>query len=176
MNIGPTPVRISPDENPEVVWCDRIDPCRARIRSVPLPESGRRYDDLLLHDGESRGKREIDGRSVSVFDELAVLETSPFATYEVIVRCADPEEVEAVMRQLREAELGVEDWTGNLRMLCEACSLGEPHDHDGDERTNFDWNPERRFGVAARAVSDLRPLRRGYFWWRRGVLAVRRVL
>src|SRR5262245_9044692 len=52
MKIGATPIRVSPDEMPEVVWCDRIDPCRARIRSVPLPESRRRYDDLLLHDGE----------------------------------------------------------------------------------------------------------------------------
>ena len=87
MRIGPTPVRVSPAENPEVVWCDRIDPCRAIIQSVPLPESDRRYGDLLLHDGEARGRRQSGNQSVPVFDELDVLERSAYGTWEIVVRC-----------------------------------------------------------------------------------------
>ncbi len=101
MNIGPTPIRISPDDKPEVVWCARIDPCRARIRSVPLPDSGRRHDDLLLHDGEARGRRRHGEVTVPVFDELEVLEASTYATWEVTIRCPDRAELEELLGRSR---------------------------------------------------------------------------
>jgi hypothetical protein len=80
------------------------------------------------------------------------------------------------MGELEEAKLGAEDWTGSMQFLCKACSLGEPHDHDDRPRPEPPWKPERRLGVAARSEDDLRPLRRARFWWRRGVVSVRRVL
>ncbi len=173
MDLGPTPIRVSPQEHAEVVWCDRIDPCRARIRSVPLPESGRRFLDLVLHDGEARGRRRLGDRSVAVFDELDLLEPSPFGTWEVIVRCEKPEDLGQVSDGLPD-DLCVEDWTGSVQMLCEKCSLGDPsHDHPEEEAA---WSPERRLGVAARSEDDLRSLRRARLWWRRDVLSVRRVL
>ena len=177
MALGPTPVRISPDDNPEVVWCDRIDPCRARIRSIPLPDSGRRYDDLLLHDGEARGYRRIGDKRTAVFDELEVLEESTFGTWEIVVRCGGPEALDALVSPLRDAELPVEDWTENLQALCAACSLGEPdHEHHDPEGDDSDWESERTLGVAARSQSQLAPLRRAHFWWRREVISVRQVL
>ncbi|HZF38186.1 MAG TPA: tetratricopeptide repeat protein, partial [Blastocatellia bacterium] len=51
MEIGLTPIRINPYEEAEVVWCRRIDPARAIIACVPLPQSDHRFGDLLLHDG-----------------------------------------------------------------------------------------------------------------------------
>lgn len=176
MRIGPTPVRVSPAENAEVVWCDRIDPCRAIIHSVPLPESERRYGDLLLHDGEARGRRQFGNDSVPVFDELDVLERSAYGTWEIVVRCADPEQLQSLIAELKRAELGVEDWTGSVQMLCAACSLGEPHDHQERDRTQGEWQPERRLGVAARSLAELSPLRRAFFWWRSEVVSVRQVL
>jgi hypothetical protein len=176
MKLGPTPIRVSPQEHPEVVWCERLDPCRARIRSVPLPESGRRYLDLILHDGEARGKRRVGDRALSVFDELDVLEPSSFGTWEVIVNCPDPEGIEEIRDRLAATDVGVEDWTANFRLLCEKCSLGHPDEHDHPEASDGAWNPERRLGVAARSEADLNPLRRVRLWWRRGVVSVRRVL
>jgi hypothetical protein len=175
MKLGPTPIRVSPHDAAEVVWCERIDPCRARIKSVPLPESGRRYLDLVLHDGEARGKRRLGERDVSVFDELDLLEPSPFGTWEVVLSCPHPEQLDEVRERLEAAELGVEDWTANIRTLCAKCSLGEPGDHDHPEPDDA-WNPERRLGVAARSEGDLSPLRTMRLWWRRGVVSVRRVL
>jgi hypothetical protein len=81
MKIGITPIRVCCDAHPEVVWCHRLDPARAPIESIPTPESGRRYRDLLLHDGEPRGKRRYRDKTLSVFDELAVLEKSSFRTW-----------------------------------------------------------------------------------------------
>lgn len=184
LHAGPAPIRIWADERaeaPEVVWTDRIDPCRARIRSIPLPDSGHRYDDLVLHDGEPRGKRRLGERKLSVFDELQILERSEYGTFEAVVRCADEGELAKLIAELETAALVVEDWTGDFRALCEACSLGDPdgdehhgHAHDGDG----DWRPERRLGIAARAASDLRPLQAAPRWWRRRpeVLSVRQVL
>src|SRR5688572_650560 len=62
MDIGRAPIRLNPAGQAEVVWCTRIDPCRARIESVPLRASGRRHGDLVLHDGEPRGKRKLGRR------------------------------------------------------------------------------------------------------------------
>jgi tetratricopeptide (TPR) repeat protein len=80
-DFGYTPIRINPHDDGEVVWTDRIDPARAIIRSVPLPESGHRYGDLLLHDGAPNGYRMLQGREVPVFNELEVLSRSPLGTY-----------------------------------------------------------------------------------------------
>lgn len=177
MSLGPTPVRVSPAENPEVVWCDRVDPCRARIRSVPLSDSGRRYDDLVLHDGEARGYRHLGDKRAAVFDELELLEESAFGTWEIVVRCADRQALDALVSPLRDAELPVEDWTENMQVLCEACSLGEPdHEHRHTEVDDSVWESERTLGVAARSESELSPLRRAHFWWRREVISVRQVL
>jgi tetratricopeptide (TPR) repeat protein len=176
MNIGPTPVRVSPAAGAEVVWCFRIDPCRARIESVPLPESERRYGDLLLHDGEARGRRRLGRRSIPVFDELALLEMSSFKTFEVVVRCGTEAELAETIERLHAEALGVEDWTSSVRLLCAKCSLGdEDHAHDADEAAQG-WMAERRLGVAARDEADMHPLRRGLFGWRSDVLSVRRVL
>jgi hypothetical protein len=178
MGLGPTPVRVAPGGAPEVVWCDRLDPCRARIQSVPLPASGRRYHDLLLHDGEERGKRRLGARTVPVFDELAVLEASTFRTFEVMVRCATQAELDETLERLHGEDLGVEDWTSSVRYICEKCSLGDPdHEHaHGDAAGAGGWQEARRLGVAARDEADMRPLRRGWLGWRRNVLSVRRLL
>jgi len=61
-------------------------------------------------------------------------------------------------------------------MLCAACSLGEPHDHQERDQTQGEWQPERRLGVAARSLAELSPLRRAFFWWRSEVVSVRQVL
>ena len=155
---GPIEMRIGPSrsacrrENAEVVWCDRIDPCRAIIHSVPLPESEAPLRRSAAHDGEARGRRQFGNDSVPVFDELDVLERSAYGTWEIVVRCADPEQLQSLIAELKRAELGVEDWTGSVQMLCAACSLGEPHDHQERDRTQGEWQPEapRRGGALAR--------------------------
>ena len=55
MNFGLTPVRLNPESDGEVVWARRIDPVRAVIKSIPFPESGFRYNDVVLHDGAAVG-------------------------------------------------------------------------------------------------------------------------
>ena len=150
--LGPTPIRIGRTAR-EVVWTDRICPARAIVRNVPLPESGRRYGDLILHDGEPRGTRRLGDRDVAVFDELGLLERSPFRTRVLVVEADAPADVASLLSSLEGRVQHAEDWSGSVGFHCEACSLGTPHDHD--ERA---WQRERHIGFASREDVDDAPL------------------
>lgn len=148
MELGRVPIRVAVDTNPEVVWCKRIDPARAIILNVPTAASGRRYRDLVLHDGSQAGERLLDGQPVPVFNELAVLTSSPFSTYEMDVEASRPEDLMA-LEQVLDASGGIsEDWTASVRNLCRACSEGNPdagkHAHPFEDG----WNSRRRLGFA----------------------------
>jgi len=148
MRLGPVPIRLAPDGAAEVVWCDRIDPARAAIRNVPLPSSGRRWGDVVLHDGAINGYRRVGDREVGVFDELDLLESSEFRTYEVVLR--DVAEADLVRLSGLAEELGAsaENWSRSIRYLCRQCSEGRPHgEHDRDLTGE---RPDLGIGLAAR--------------------------
>jgi hypothetical protein len=157
MEIGLTPIRINPDEESEVVWCRRIDPARAIIACVPLPRSGRRFGDLLLHDGAPNGYRKLDGKEVPVFDELQLLTASEYGTFEVIVSGAGPEDVEPLAELAAERGLAAEDWSSNLRMVCKACSEGSI---DAKHTHHLDQSDYRRIGFAALSEIQAREILR----------------
>jgi hypothetical protein len=173
MNIGLAPIRLEPKGKPEVVWCERLDPCRARIISIPLPDSRRRHGDILLHDGEPRGKRTMGGRELAVFDELTLLTASQMGTWVIEVDVASADALAQLLAPLEGTEH--EDWTDNVRALCAACSLGTPHDHDDDDR-GAGWQRRRRIGVAAPSEASFAPLRGFLGRWRKGVVSVTREL
>jgi tetratricopeptide (TPR) repeat protein len=150
MEIGLTPIRINPYDDAEVVWCRRIDPARAVIACVPLPQSDHRFGDLLLHDGAPNGFRKVDDKDVPVFDELQLLTPSEYGTFEVIVSGVKPEDIDSLSDLAAEDGLAAEDWSSNLRAICRACSEGRgvgKHTHD-IEQTDY-----RRIGFAA--VSEI---------------------
>ena len=128
---GLTPVRLNPDrENAEVVWARRIDPVRAKIESIPLPLSGYRCGDLVLHDGAASGYRESGGHEYPVFNVLELFEASELSTFSVVVEAKAPAEIDELARLMRSRDIEFEDWTANLRLLCKDCSEGRPHDED----------------------------------------------
>jgi hypothetical protein len=151
MDLGLTPIRLCPDNQGEVVWCHRSDPARARIESVPLAESGYGWRDVVLHDGEPRGYRFLQGDEVPVFDALQRLEASAYDTFEVILEGASPESAAALCQHLAEAGFGAEEWSSSVRLICRKCSEGRPHaQHDGAALSN-----SHRLGVAAPSAEDL---------------------
>jgi Tetratricopeptide repeat len=159
LDYGPTPIRINPDGGdyePEVLWCRRIDPARAIIDNVPLPDSGHRCGDLLLHDGAPAGTRVHNGVELAVFNELAVLQPSESGTFIVTLGGFTASEAAALVDAIDNSGLTAEDWTANIRYLCKACSEGNvEHEHEEPED---DEAGERRIGVAApneRAVRDV---------------------
>lgn len=162
-DLGLTPVRLNPSPrypgetelmldgrvyDTEVVWCQRLCPARAIIRNVPLPESGHRFGDVVLHDGEPVGERRLGDVTRSVFNELARLERSGIPTLEVEVVSPQPDGLDALLEEFLDRDLGAEDWTTSVQVLCRACSEGAmdgDHDHDAGEPA-----PQtRRLGIAA---------------------------
>lgn len=147
MDFGPTPVRIAPDGNAEVVWGNRIDPARVVIMNVPTPESGHRWGDVVLHDGAPNGERTAWGQVFPVFDELERWQPSDVPTVRVEVTLADEADAQPLVDLFDEAGYAAQDWTTSIRQICRACSEGRPwedHDHPAPEFTG-----ERTFGIAA---------------------------
>jgi tetratricopeptide (TPR) repeat protein len=148
LDLGLVPIRA----NQEVIWCRRVDPARAVVLSVPFPESGRFFRDLLLHDGAPNGSRWYRGREVPVFDELVVLERSGFDTFSFNARVSAPEHIQKLGDLAAELDLAAEDWT-TVEILCEACSQGLPHKHHLREAKP--WVVERHLAVAARTEAQV---------------------
>jgi tetratricopeptide (TPR) repeat protein len=158
-NFGPIGLRLNPWGNGETLFARRIDPARARVANVPLPESGHRYGDLVLHDGAQTGERHYFDHMVPVFNELQRLEASPFITWAVFANAASDEDVDALQRIPTPGIGLVEDWTATLKNLCLRCSYGVPHRHERHEAGNDDdWNPDRTLGVAAETELAVRSL------------------
>lgn len=143
-DFGLAPVRLNPDRpslphqvlpsvgTTEVVWCWRRSPAHAVIANVPLPQSGHRFRDVVLHDGEPKGIRKIGGQDVAVFDQLQRLEDSGLPTWQAQVAGATADDLEELAGLVEHHGLGADDWSG-MRRLCAECSHGTPdegHHHD----------------------------------------------
>jgi len=157
-NFGPIGLRLNPWSGSETVFALRIDPARARISNVPLPSSGHRYGDLVLHDGAQIGERRYFEHVVPVFNELQRLEASPFATFTAFVSCAADDEVERAQRMPMPGIAMVEDWTAGLGNTCLRCSYDIPHQHRRHGAGDNDWNPDRTLGIAAESEAQVRAL------------------
>jgi tetratricopeptide (TPR) repeat protein len=133
MDLGHVPVRLTENGASEVVWSRRIDPARAVLINIPLPNSGHRWGDLVLHDGAANGYRMLRGKKVPVFDELVCLQRSAFVTFIAELQ-ADSSDLETLSSIADDLGGAAEDWSTSTRMLCKDCSEGTPgHLHDADD-------------------------------------------
>lgn len=146
-------VRLDPSGSGEVVWGQRLDPARIAILSVPLPESGHRFNDIVLNDGAANGTRvDSNGNEVPVFDELSIWKASNYSTFRAKLEISDDSTRDKLVELCAAHELGVEDWT-TIRIICAKCSRGNPGPHACDARPLEDGFV--RFGFAARRREDL---------------------
>ena len=157
LKLGLIPIRVSPQEQPEVVWCHRLDPVRACIVNVPFPASGRRYGDIVLNDGEPKGYRKLGEAEVPVFDELMLLQKSDYATYMAELEVRDAGSLDGLIGRFEEHTMYAENWSTSVRMLCRACSEGRPHEQHDRELDSPDEGLAR-LGVAAKSMGELESL------------------
>lgn len=164
-DFGMIGVRLNPWGDGETVFARRIDVVRARLLNVPLPESGHRLFDIVLHDGAKTGERALDDGVVPVFNALQILERSDHRTFVAFIRCPSADDLDT----LQAAELPgigyVEDWTASIVPLCLRCSYGVGHVHgDGDSAheddaaSNDDWQIERTLGIGAQGKAAVERL------------------
>lgn len=150
-NFGIVSIRLNPWGDGETVFARRIDPVRARLLNVPLPESGYQCMDIVLHDGASTGRRQVDGEEVMVFNAMQRVQRSDFKTYTVFVTCDDPKELTSLVETRAPGIACIEDWTDSLTMICLRCSYGAPHRHDKKNDKASEWKAERNIGIAAQS-------------------------
>lgn len=138
MELGSAAVRLSPEGEAEVVWGRRLDPARIELLSIPLPSSGRRWGEVVLHDGVPHGERTTaagpDGntRAYPVFDEIELWAPSPVPTWVVLLEAATEEDRDALERLAADAGFAAEDWSSSVRLLCRACSESRMPSAEGD--------------------------------------------
>jgi hypothetical protein len=155
-NYGTVSLRINPWANAETLYARRIDPARAYLMNVPLPKSGYRFGDLVLHDGAKTGERQFGGKPVPVFNAMQRLQQSDFLTFAVFVSCPTAEDCDDLCDRNAPGIGLVEDWSG-MSYYCLRCSYGSPHAHDKN-LPDGDWDPERSIGVAAQSRTAVESL------------------
>jgi hypothetical protein len=163
LDFGMVPIRLNPEPRhigesqllldgrahaTEVVWCRRIDPARGIIQNVPTPESGHRFGDLVLHDGEPVGTRVLGDQERPVFAELDLLRAAEDPTLRAEVSCPSKADADELESAFLAAGLAAEDWTTGIQFLCKACSEGTPEAGD-HVHTPAAWQPARDFGIGA---------------------------
>jgi hypothetical protein len=152
-DLGRTPVRIRGAEGEEVVWCRRIDPARAEVLNVPLAGSGRRWGEIVLHDGVPNGSRVSGGHEFAVFDEIELWRESDVPVQAVRLRVADEADVQDLHEEAAANHVTVESWE-TVAVVCQACSEGSL-DQSGRHEHGADRFGRVRVGVAAdRATTD----------------------
>jgi tetratricopeptide (TPR) repeat protein len=158
---GRAPIRLNPNADAEVVWSERLDPARAKVQSIPLPDSGFRFGDVVLNDGASTGWRKLNDQEVPVFNCLALLQPSRFSTWVAVVDLPDTGSAVAGAVDLLgglalERDLAAEDWSTSIQILCKACSEGKPYsDH---EHPKVEPGRHRRVAIAAQNADQAKLL------------------
>jgi hypothetical protein len=144
-NFGIAPVRLP---HGEVVWGTRLDPARVIVRNIPLPGNGYRWGDIVLHDGAPNGEREWDGARYPVFDVLERWSPSEIPTLAVDIDCRGDDDARALVGLFESNAFAAEDWTRDVRRLCEACSHGLPPDASAHQHER-PADGARRIGLAS---------------------------
>ncbi|MES2669792.1 MAG: hypothetical protein V4673_05140 [Pseudomonadota bacterium] len=162
-NFGVASLRLEAWGQAETVFARRIDPVRAQIIDVPLPDSGYRYGDIVLHDGASTGQRRFHQSMVPVLNALQRMRTSEYPTFAVFVHCPQRTDLEALIEARVPGIAFVEDWTDSIVHYCLRCSHGASHRHDNndgaghhgnaqaDAEDRSRWRAERNLGIAAQS-------------------------
>jgi len=154
-DFGLTPVRLNHKTDAEVVWARRIDPVRARLVNIPFPDSGFRYEDLVLHDGAPVGHRTLNGRECPVFNVLELFQASRFNTYEANITASSQADIDALEAICDQTGITMEDWSRSTRILCKACSEGRPHERHDSDGKDKGLKEERTIALAASSDSQV---------------------
>jgi len=144
-------VRINPNASGEVVWGTRIDPARIQVRNVPLPNSNRRYHDILLNDGAAEGTRKSGEQEYPVFNELEVWKPSGYSTFQSALSMNDASAEHDLIRACNESDIGFEDWT-TVRIICAACSAGSVDQNHCSAGAVEEGEKNYGFGAISREV------------------------
>lgn len=132
LDMGAVPVRLNPKGKAEIVWATRIGPVRAVIESIPHPDSGKNYHDIVLLDTEPSGFHIVKNKRIRVYDELEVIKTSRYKTFSVVLETADTKAINILDRLCLDADLGFDNWSKATHSLVRKNNQSLPEYHSED--------------------------------------------
>ncbi|MEL6941725.1 MAG: hypothetical protein AAFO82_03580 [Bacteroidota bacterium] len=108
----PIPIRIHTRlRRSEIVWALPLQQLCAKIISIPSPESGRRYGEILLYDWKSEERQIIGKKAHHVFLEIERLKKSFYRTFSVLLHTDQSSAIQKLAELCRDQELGFENWS-----------------------------------------------------------------
>ncbi|SDL09172.1 tetratricopeptide repeat protein [Streptomyces indicus] len=121
-DFGVACVRLHTGGEQEVVWIRRLCPTRGRVLNVPVSK-GRRFGEIVVHDGVPNGERTYGGGTAAVFDELLRFEPSELPTLHVSVHAPAAEDIDALVESFFARDFGAEPASA-FHLICGCCSTG----------------------------------------------------
>ncbi len=107
-------IRIRLDKQQEVIFGHRLDPARALVTGIPLPDLGIGHGDILLLDAVPRGAREKNGISYPVYEVLERWQAGTPATYVLEAEVPDEAAQDTLFKLAAEHQLPVADFDFNV--------------------------------------------------------------
>lgn len=110
-------LRLSYNGSFEILWMLAQDPAKGHILSIPHPDSGFRYRDVVLYERKAVGYHVVEQRRIPVYQELGVFKRSPYQTFSCLLHHPNPEQIKQLERLCLEAKLGFEVWSNAARSM-----------------------------------------------------------
>jgi hypothetical protein len=149
-DLGVVGIRLNAWADSETLFAERLDPVRARLANIPLPESGHRLGDIVLHDGAPAGELRLGGGTVPIFNALERWQPSLSKTFTARVSCPDPADLVPLLASKAPGIIDIEDWTASVVFVCSDRNADVPRADDVRPHER-EWQPQRQIGIAARS-------------------------
>ncbi|WP_410499123.1 hypothetical protein [Chitinibacter sp. S2-10] len=107
-------IRIRVGKHQEVVFGQRLDPARALVTGVPIPDLEIGHGDILLLDAVPRGERQLDGVAYPVYEVLERWQHGTHATYVIEAEVPDSLAQDTLLELAAKAGLPIADLDFNV--------------------------------------------------------------
>lgn len=95
----------------ELFWAQTLDPAKAVLASIPHPDSGLRYRDIVLIDREIVGYQMAGKRKTPVYPALCRLKQSFYQTFTCVLEASSDPSFRILEKLCADAGVGMEIWS-----------------------------------------------------------------
>ena len=151
---NPCCIRLSYNEQFEILWIRPISPAKGIITNIPYPAADRRYRDIILFDGKISGYNVVNQKRFPVYEELGVFKRSVFTTWSCNLIKVNQEDIQLLERLCQNAKIGFEVWSNATRVFSpfEKSQLPEYY---GSDLINSGTDSDVMVAMAAKRKQDL---------------------
>ncbi len=115
MGKAPEGLRLAYNGIFEILWMQALDPARGQILSIPHPDSGYRFRDILLYERKPIGHHIVNQKRVVVYKEMGLFKRSPFDTHSCLLHDVNAEQIDRLEKLCYDGRLGFEVWSNAAR-------------------------------------------------------------